>query len=262
MIGKALSRVSAGDFGGYLQAGHRGRDADVTHRDLRLGFQCHAAEDAGQSEHVLRFEVRCVAVAVHFHGHGVGSLLHILGNVELSQVAGVLREAYILAVDPQVEEGIYAVEVDEDALARPGGRYVETAAVGADFVAGLEQGPVFRRGTHHAEAPVVGLDLFPPGNVDVDIDGRAVALTAVVADTYDVPVGRDGDFIPGGIVKTGLLKSGWPVVRIGRPVEAPGTVEAQPQGAVFGKHPAGRFDIFEGEKPGVRQFLVEGQFLG
>ena len=167
-----------------------------------------------------------------------------------------------MAVDPQVEEGIHPVEIDEDALALPGLGQGETAAVGTHFVAGLVHRPVFRRRTHHAQAPVVGLDLLPPGHVDIDIDGRPVALAAVGAEAGNVPVGRHGDLVPGRIAVIFLEKIHGPGIRVGSPVEAPGPVEAHPAVAVLREYLPGGIDVRERKEPGVGLFFVQCQLPG
>ena len=63
--------------------------------------QVSRTEDAWQSEHVLSFEKRPVAVAIHLHCHHIVAIgIQPWGNVEASRVAAVLRESHIVAVYP------------------------------------------------------------------------------------------------------------------------------------------------------------------
>ena len=221
MIGKALPGLAADDLSLYVQVRQGRRDADITYKDLWPRLQRHRAENARQAEHILRLQIRCIAVAVNLHSHGIHPFHDILRNVELRQIARVLRKTDILAVDPQVEEGIHPVEVDENALVLPAGGYFKATAVGADFVTDLEHRPVLGRGAHYAQPPVVGLDLLPPGHVHIDINRRTIALTAVFPDADDVPVGGNGNVVPAAVVEICPIEISRAVVRVWRPAETP-----------------------------------------
>ena len=69
-------------------------------------------------------------MTVNLNSHYVAALLiKIRCDVKLSKVARVLCKTYILAVDVEIEERVYTVEVDVYLLAMPIGRYVKRAAV-------------------------------------------------------------------------------------------------------------------------------------
>ena len=95
---------------------------DVLHLYLRLGSQRYTTEDTRQAHHILRFEERTVAVAVHLGSHDVLAFHQVRSDVELSQVTTVLRETYVLAVDVKVEERINTVKVDIHLAVCPIGR--------------------------------------------------------------------------------------------------------------------------------------------
>ena len=64
---------------------------EVAHLNLRFGRERNGTENTRQTEHVLTFEERTVAVAIHFNGYQVLTLfVKVRGDVELCQVARVL----------------------------------------------------------------------------------------------------------------------------------------------------------------------------
>ena len=86
---------------GGLLAGNGGRaHGQVADFSLRHTGEIGAADDARQSEHVLRLQEGSVAVAIHLHGHHVLALGQEVGDVKACGVAAVLAEAHITAVDP------------------------------------------------------------------------------------------------------------------------------------------------------------------
>ena len=90
-----------------------GLDEEVADVYLRRAPEGDVAEDAAETPHVLVFQVAAGAVAIDLDGHQVLARLHVLGDVELGGVAAVDAVADLLAVDPEEEGGIDAVEGDE-----------------------------------------------------------------------------------------------------------------------------------------------------
>ena len=117
---------------------------------LVLRVDRHRAEDAGEAPHVLTFQIRTVGESVHLGGDDILSGLQEPRDIELGRVAGIFGEADVLAVDPQVEERVDAVKVDEDLAAGPARRDFEVTPVGADGVAVHERGEASGRFAHHA----------------------------------------------------------------------------------------------------------------
>ena len=69
-------------------------------------------------------------MTVNLNSHYVAALLiKIRCNVKLSKVARVLCKTYILAVDVEIEERVYTIEVDVYLLALPIGRHIKRSAV-------------------------------------------------------------------------------------------------------------------------------------
>ena len=134
-------------------------------------------------------------------------------------------------------------------------------AIGADLVAVLVGHPILRRRTHHAQAPVVRLAFGPPRDADVDIQGHAIVLASVLSDTDDVPVGRDGNHIPGRIVEIRLVEICRAMIRIRRPMELPVPVQALPESAVLRQDLPGGLEVSKGKEPRVRSLLIQGKTL-
>ena len=124
------------------------RDGEISDACLRAREKPRRAGDAGETEHVLVFEIRAVGVAIDLQRDDILAGLDELRDVELGGIARILREADVLAVDPEVEERIDGVELEEDFLSAPLLRHVEVAAVGADGIARGVGGPVLRRFAH------------------------------------------------------------------------------------------------------------------
>ena len=100
------------------------------------------------------FQEGAVRVAVNFGSKEVFARLLVGGYVEGGCVTGVFGKAYILAVNPEVKEGVNAIEMEYYAAPVPLWRAGESTPVGAYFVAVVVGSPVRRRGTHNASAPV------------------------------------------------------------------------------------------------------------
>jgi len=256
-------------FGGDLQrtgpqVGRQvGDGREVADVCLRPGRERDRPEDARQAEHVLCLQKGSVRVAVHLHGHGVPAVLVQVGrDVERGRVAGVLGEAYVAAVYPEVEKGIHAVKVQEDFLPGPVVRQGEIAAVGADLVAVNVGRPVAGRRAHDATAPVVRPDAVLEDHLLVDVYRHAVFQRSVRLDAVDVPVHRHGHVVPAGEVLLRVEE----VLRafLGRfgPVEFPGPVQREPAVGMLGQQLPGLFGIPEREEIGARQFLVEREVAG
>ena len=227
--------------------------------DMHLGYsvELHGAENARKARHILTFQIGRIAVTVDFGGDNVLALLQIGSDTERGRVAGVLGEADILAVDPQVEERIHTVKLDVDFLAFPFSRHGEVAAVAAHGIALGIVGVVFGRRSHHAR-PItcerVGL---------VAVKCRAPAFFAFRMGSDGLPVGRDNDGFPLGDIIIGILETDRPLRGVFAPLEFPlGLgIERLPACAVARQNPLGRFGIFEAEGPGAGGLFVQGEVL-
>ena len=78
--------------------------------DARRGDEAHIAEDPAEPTHVLRFEVAAVVELVDADGDHVVAGCDQIGDVEFGRLAASLAEPDRLAVDPDVEGGIDALE--------------------------------------------------------------------------------------------------------------------------------------------------------
>ena len=244
--------------------GGRGGERDVAQVGGGAVVQQHAAQDAGETEDVLRLEVGAVRVAVDLHGHHVASRLDERRDVEHGRAAGVLGEPRVDAVDPEVEKRLHAAELKQHLAVRPTVGQVEVAAVRAD-------GVVIR-----AERPVRG-QLVPrhlrPASDVVGIDGREeVGLVHVErhaealaggADAHCLPGAGDLHHVPCRDVVIGTLKARGAFGRTTAPLEAPRRLAVE-QAAARGEFGADRLGLLhagEASEPGARRQLAERQVL-
>ena len=213
-----------------------GDDHQIAYLRLGLGGEVDRADDARHAEHVLCLEKRAVAAAVHLHRYRVVALAEPRRDVKLGQAAGVLGEAHVDAVDPEIEEGVDAVEVDVDtpALRRLGNG--EAPAVLPHLIAVFVRRPVFGRHTHHALLPVAHLHLMIERCALVDVHRDAVLAGAVAAYAGHIP--RRGNPYP--VLHAGhaavLLEALEPPVGRGGPMEHPFAVEILVIAAVLREH--------------------------
>jgi hypothetical protein len=123
-----------------------GVDEEVGQTGLGRGLQIDRALDARDAPEVLVFQVAAVGPAVDLDGHHVLLSPQPAGrDVELAGQLGVLGIAGLIAVDPDPIGRAGRADVQDDVLARPARRHLESAAIGADRV-GLvrDQRPVGR----------------------------------------------------------------------------------------------------------------------
>ena len=92
-----------------------GADAEIADVHLGRAPERDVAEDAAQPPHVLILQVAARAVAIDLDGDEVLARLEVLREVELGGVAAVDAVADFLAVEPEEERGIHAIEGHEDA---------------------------------------------------------------------------------------------------------------------------------------------------
>ena len=203
---------------------------DVAHLHLRFGGERNATENTWQTEHILALKERAVAMTVNLNSHYVAALLiKIRCDVKLSKVARVLCKTYILAVDVEIEERVYTVEVDVYLLALPIGRHVKRAAVRADLVTVLVCHPVLVGCAHHATLPVAHLYAVLEDDTLVGIQRHSILECAVVLGTSHVPVHRNLHTVPSRCVKIGTIEVFRTFVGILCPVEQPLSVESLPE---------------------------------
>ena len=241
-----------------------GTHHQILDADLRGGGQVGAADDARQAEHVLGLQEGTVAVAIDLDGHHVlPFFIYIRCNVEGGRVAAVLGESHIVSVDPEVEEGIHTVEVQQHVATLPGCGQGEGAAVGTHLVGVLVGGVACVLGrTHHTLLPVAHLHLVVEHHGLVDIDGHAVLHLAVFAQSLYIPASGHLDVVPGRHVVGGLIELGRPVVGTCHPVELPGAVQRLVVTAPLAEHALGSLFVLEVEEVGRGLQLVEGEALG
>ena len=163
---------------------------------FRCRIECNGPEDTRQAEHILCFEERAVGTTIHFGSNDVLPFLEIRSNVEIGCITGVLGKTYIMAVNPQIEKGIYSVETDKYITSVPVFRDGELTTVRADFVTVFKGRPVFRWGTHHASPPVVDSHFVLEDNRLVHVNRGTILLCPVFLKTDNVPTGWHGDIVP------------------------------------------------------------------
>ena len=197
---------------------------EVSNLHLGGGVHVHIAEDTGKAPHVLAFQVGTVAVAVYLCSNHVGTRLHVLGDVEHGSRAAVLGETYLVAIHPQVEEGIHAIETNEYLAAIPISRKLHIAAVAAHGVRlGLHAGVtllVLVAGLGHHAGPVAH-----KGVALVAVDGGTVAA--------HLPVAGHINLCPAAHICFRLIEIQRTLIRAGNPVEFPVTIEREHQRGII-----------------------------
>ena len=174
-------------------------------------------------------------MAVHLHGHHVlAAGVEVGRDVELGHVARVLREAHVLAVDVEVEEGVDAVELQVHLLALPAGGHGEVTAIGAHFVAVLVALPVLARLAHHAAFPVAHLHLVLKDDALVAVEGQTVLIATVALQACHVPAHGHLHLVPSPHVVVGAVEVFGPMVGVGSPMKEPLAVERLPERTIFG----------------------------
>jgi len=104
---------------------------EVPYSVLRARPQRHVAEDAGEAEHVLVFEVAAVAPPVHLYGDEVLPVFpDVRRDVEFGRQLGILGIADEPAVHPNVESGADPLEAEDRVAPLPAFRQRERAPVG------------------------------------------------------------------------------------------------------------------------------------
>ena len=79
---------------------------------LRTRQNIHIPEDSGETELILILKIAAVTPLKNENGQKVVSILQKICNVELSGVMGDLAVTYIGSVEPYVEAGVNALEVE------------------------------------------------------------------------------------------------------------------------------------------------------
>ena len=187
--------------------------------NLRRGVERHSAEDSREAEHILRFKERAIRVTIHLHCDHVVARPHMLGDVKHRSITGVLGEADILAVDPEVEERIDTIELDEDFTTIPIGIHDEGAAMGAYLVTRIVSHPVLWWLTHDAALPVVDRDAVLIDHRLITVDRCAVFL--ILFEPKKIPVRWHGDVIPAGYIERWLKEILRAQVRVLHPAKLP-----------------------------------------
>ena len=119
---------------------------------LRAAQQIHVTEDAAHAELVLILHVAAVAPFQHQHRQQVLPLFQKSRHIELRCGMGHLAVAHVLAVDPHIEAGIHALEIQECLRRRLILMPCKSMAVGA---AGILMGHI--RGIQREGIPDIGV---------------------------------------------------------------------------------------------------------
>ena len=193
----------------------------------------HRTEDSRQTEHVLAFEETAVALAVNLTGHHILPADKIRGDVERGGRTGILGKTDVAAVDIEIEERIYTVEVEIDLSSVPLFGNGKCTAVGPDFIAVLVGQPILGRLSHDAFLPVVHLHLVLENNALVGIDRHAPLLRTVGLQAGNGPVHGNLHIVPFMTVIAHLVVRGIEAKRtlvgISYPAELPLAVQAFPE---------------------------------
>ena len=219
--------------------------ADVNFRQRKDG---NIAENAGQAEHILAFQICSVGMAVHLCGHHILPLLKVGADVKTGRIPGIFGKTYILPVDPEVEEGIHSVKLHVHFPAVPVRRHFKSAAVGTYGVPFLVGRIILVGRLLHYIRPGAfkGIRL-------IGINGGAVTLS--------LPGGRHLNLLPVLYVVIRLVKIDRAALGILRPVELPLTVQGPAPFTVFRQHFQGGLQIAERREKGGWSFLIQMQVL-
>ena len=153
-----------------------GAGEKVIEIDRGNGAQRNRTEDAAQPPHVLIFQIGTVAPLQDLDGDPVDPDLRQFGDVELGGVPAALAHPGQLAVDPDIEEGVHAVEFQQDPPFGP--------VVGDLELADIAPGGVFRGDERR---------IYRERVIDVGVMRMAVS--------FQLPVARDFDVVPLGAVE-------------------------------------------------------------
>jgi len=206
----------------------------------RIGCcQRYGTEDTRQTEHILRLQERRIAITIDLDSHHILALDQIFGDVECRQVARVLRESHIAAINPEVEERIHAIEVDINLAVLPCIGNRECTAIRAHLVTVLVGCMVRSWFTHHTTFPIANGNRVFEDNGLVDIDGCAVFLRAIFLQTIDIPVHRHLHVVPRRDIEFGLVKIGRTLLGVLHPIELPSAIKREIVGTILGQHLAG-----------------------
>ena len=223
---------------------------------LRLSGEIDRAEDPWKAEHILCFEERAITIAVDLYRDDILLSLgaEVRRYIEGGEIAGVLGEAHVASVDPEVEERVDPIEVEEDCLVAPLGGELEGAAVGADLIAVTIGRPFLGRSTHNPLAPVIRAHLVVEDDGLIDVDRRTILLLPVALEAVDIPVHRYGDLIPRGGIVVGAIEVHRALFWRAHPVEAPRPVEALVERAILREYALST--ILRGEREEVSVGLL------
>ena len=160
----------------------RRADPHVAHVDGGRREEIDVAEDAVEPPEVLVLEIRPVRPLEHLHGQHVVPWAHEPRDVELRGDVRPLAVADGLAVEPDVEGRVDAVEVQEHLPPRPSLGQREAPAIAADGIVVGHEGRIDGVGVPHVRV------VRPPVAVHL-------------------PVARHGQGVPAGDIELGLLES-------------------------------------------------------
>ena len=144
----------------------------------------------------MRFEERTIRIAVHFYRYFIFTFLKVGGNIKRGYIARVFRETYIFAIDPQIEERVYPIEINKYFASIPIVRHFELAHIGTYLIAIFIGCPICWRCAHYPFAPIVDLAFVVENHGLIHIDRQSVFERAIFLDTIDIPIRRYGNGVP------------------------------------------------------------------
>ena len=234
-----------------------GGGEEVANVQLGHGVELNRAEEARQARHILALEVGRVAMTVDLGRQDVVARLEEGRDAEGRRIARILREAHILAVDPQVEEGVHTVKLKVNLLAGPLSGHREVAPIGAHRVARLVVGVVLGRGGHHPR-PIArkGIGL-------VGVKRRPPPLLALRVRAHRLPRRGHHNRLPIRDIIRRILEAHRPRRRVLAPLELPrrGAIQTQPTRTKTRQNLLGRLLVGEAKGPRARGFLIIGEVL-
>ena len=149
---------------------------------------------------ILILQVSTVTVAHDLYGKGIGSFLHIVGNIKFCIQFTVLGIPHLLSVYPEIEAGFYASKVDQQLSSHIICRNVKGAEITARQVFARHVRSIqFIRSFCNFQFKFFCSVVFPFERIQhIGVNRFSISL--------QFPVRWHWDFVPGSVVKSILIE--------------------------------------------------------
>ena len=159
----------------------RRNDGEIGHTARRLHREIHAAEDAGETEHILILKPTAGCPFPHTHGQGVLPLVQRLGQIKVRGIEAALAVADIPAVEPEGKTALHPLEAD---INLPSAEMLRQGEGGHIVRHGVkDRGHLARRQFLQRVPRILDIDIgrsIPALQLDMCRNGNAVPIGAVI----------------------------------------------------------------------------------